>query len=386
MMAPGSPGASPATFGASAAATLRWLWHELRISVPVIVAVAAFLSTMFDEPFARSLVDSFCVGLLIQALIEGGRYAMAHRLRRRAPDDFGARHNWPGWRAMGPWIVVSSVLGFVAGRALGDLLTGAQRTPGYLLTHPRALLLIVVVILVASVGSVYFFYARGRMAAMEARNEAALRSAAESQLKLLVSQLEPHMLFNTLANLRVLIGLDPSRAQAMLDRLIGFLRATLEVSRLGTHSLASEFARVGDYLDLMQVRMGPRLQVRLHCAPELAEMPVAPLLLQPLVENAIKHGLEPRLDGGSIDVSAARDGDALVLTVRDDGAGLPKAPGAGSGGFGTLQVRERLATLYGAAGTLTLRAAADGARGTVATVRMPMPATAPARVPASPCE
>lgn len=367
---------------ATPAGALRWLWRELRISVPVIVAVAAFLSTMFDEPFGSSLVDSLCVGLLIQTLIEGGRYFMAHRLRRRAPDNFGAQHNWPGWRAMGPWIIVSGVVGFVGGRALGGMITGVQRTPGFLLIHPRALLLITVVILAVSLGCVYFFYARGRMAAMEARTEAVLRSAAESQLKLLVSQLEPHMLFNTLANLRVLIGLDPPRAQAMLDRLIGFLRATLEVSRVGTHALASEFARVADYLELMQIRMGPRLRVRLHCAPELAALPVPPLLLQPLVENAIKHGLEPRLDGGSIDVSAARDGDTLVLTVRDDGIG-PHGGINVDGGFGMLQVRERLSALYGAAGTLTLQAAGDGARGTIATVRMPMPAPIPTATPPS---
>ena len=352
--------------------TARWLWHELRISVPVIVAVAAFLSAMFDEPFSRNLVDALCVGLLIQVLIEGGRYGMAHRLRRRAPDDFGAQHNWPGWRAMGPWVVVSSVAGFIGGRVLATLITGVHRTPGILLLHPRALLLISVVIFAASLGCVYFFYARGRMAAMEARNEAVLRSAAESQLKLLVSQLEPHMLFNTLANLRVLIALDPPRAQAMLDRLIAFLRATLEVSRLGSHSLASEFQRVDDYLELMQIRMGPRLRVHLQFAPALAELPVPPLLLQPLVENAIKHGLEPLPDGGTIAVSAARDGDMLVFTVRDNGAGPHAAPDAGAG-FGMLQVRERLAALHGGAASLTLLAAPDG--GTVVTVRMPMPTT-----------
>ena len=351
--------------------TLRWLWHELRISVPVIVAIAAFLSTMFDEPFGRNLVDALCVGLLIQALIEGGRYGMAHRLRLRAPDDFGAQHNWPGWRAMGPWVVVSGVAGFIGGRVLATLITGVHRAPGILLLHPRALLLISVVVFGASLGCVYFFYARGRMAAMEARNEAVLRSAAESQLKLLVSQLEPHMLFNTLANLRVLIGIDPPRAQAMLDRLIGFLRATLEVSRLGSHSLASEFQRVADYLELMQIRMGPRLQVRLQFAPALAELPVPPLLLQPLVENAIKHGLEPMLDGGTIDVSAAQDGDTLVFIVRDNGAGPQAAPDTG-GGFGMLQVRERLATLHGGAASLALLAAPGG--GTVVTLRMPMPA------------
>src|SRR2546428_7082195 len=129
------------------------------------------------------------------------------------------------------------------------------------------------------------------MAGMEPNEKAAKHSAAESKLKLLESKLEPHMLFNTLANLGVLIGTDPPRAQAMLDRLIAFLRATLEASRSGSHPLAAEFARIADYLELMQVRMGARLRSRLELPDDLAALPVPPLLLQPLVENAIQHGL-----------------------------------------------------------------------------------------------
>jgi hypothetical protein len=98
-----------------------------------------------------------------------------------------------------------------------------------------------------------------RLASARAAAEAAQRQAAEHQLRLLQSQLEPHMLFNTLANLRVLIALDPPRAQAMLDRLIAFLRSTLQASRAGTHTLADEFARLDDYLGLMAVR---RVQAR----------------------------------------------------------------------------------------------------------------------------
>jgi len=216
------------------------------------------------------------------------------------------------------------------------------------------------------------------MAAMETRTEAALRSAAESQLKLLESQLEPHMLFNTLANLRVLIAQDPSRAQAMLDRLIAFLRATLDASRsgLGSHSLSEEFARIDDYLELMQTRMGNRLSRRLDLPDDLAGLSVPPLLLQPLVENAIKHGLEPTVAGGWVRVSAQREGSTLVLSVRDTGAGIG---GAGLGGlpsggsrFGIQQVRERLAALYGKTASLELVAASDDEGGTLAIVRLPV--------------
>jgi hypothetical protein len=357
---------------------LKRLWLELRIFVPASMASALFYYLIYRDSFATNLIYSLCSTLFIQGLIEVGRYSLAYRMRKRSPDNLDAQRNWPGWGLMIPWIVVSGVVGYVAGRELGDLLTGVHRAPATITENPRALLLSMTGVFVLSLGITYFFYARGRMAAMETRAEAAMRSAAESQLKLLESQLEPHMLFNTLANLRVLIAQDPPRAQAMLDRLIAFLRATLDASRSGSgsHSLSAEFARIGDYLELMQTRMGTRLNRRLDLPDDLAGLPVPPLLLQPLVENAIKHGLEPTVAGGWIRVAAQREGSMLVLSVRDTGAGIGGAgldvlPPGGSQ-FGIQQVRERLAALYGKAATLELIAASDGEGGTLAIVRLPV--------------
>jgi hypothetical protein len=357
---------------------LKRLWLELRIFVPASMASALFYYLMYRDSFATNLIYSLCSTLFIQGLIEVGRYSLAYRMRKRSPDNLDAQRNWPGWGLMIPWIVVSGVVGYVAGRELGDLLTGVHRAPATITDNPRALLLSMTGVFVLSVGITYFFYSRGRMAAMETRAEAAMRSAAESQLKLLESQLEPHMLFNTLANLRVLIGQDPPRAQAMLDRLIAFLRTTLDASRSGSgsHSLSAEFSRIGDYLELMQTRMGTRLNRRLDLPDDLAGLPVPPLLLQPLVENAIKHGLEPTVAGGWIRVAAQREGSMLVLSVRDTGAGIGGAglgvlPPGGSQ-FGIQQVRERLAALYGQAATLELIAASDGEGGTLAIVRLPV--------------
>jgi LytS/YehU family sensor histidine kinase len=183
----------------------------------------------------------------------------------------------------------------------------------------------------------------------------------------------------------VLIGLDAAAAQQMLDRLIAYLRATLEASRLPAHPLATEYARVADYLALMAIRMGPRLQVELHLPPALVAHPVPPLLLQPLVENAIKHGLEPHVAGGRLVVSAHADGEMLVLQVRDTGIGLAQAAAATAGTrFGLAQVRERLATLHGARASLVVAPAPDAEGGTVATIRLPraaVPAAAPATLP-----
>ena len=181
------------------------------------------------------------------------------------------------------------------------------------------------------------------------------------------------MLFNTLANLRVLIGMDPARAQAMLDQLIAFLRATLNASRSSQHSLKDEFARLADYLALMQIRMGARLRPVLNLPPELAALQIPPLLLQPLVENAIKHGLEPNIDGGELRISARLEAGQLVLEVADSGVGLsatPVADGTQVGtNFGLQQIRERIATHYGAAARFDLQPGIAG--GCFATLHLP---------------
>jgi LytS/YehU family sensor histidine kinase len=268
-------------------------------------------------------------------------------------------------------VPLGTIIGYTTGNSFGNLITGLN-SPGIVdVSDTRKALGILIFALVPGISATYFFYSRERLAISEAQAQTAQRQAAENQLKLLESQLEPHMLFNTLANLRVLIGMDPPRAQAMLDRLIAFLRGTLEASRQGSHSLATEFARVDDYMELMQIRMGDRLQPQLDLPAELADQPVPPLLLQPLVENAIKHGLEPHVSGGRLIVSAMREGDTLVLRVRDTGAGLGTV-GVDGTRFGLQQVRERLANLHGARASLDLADATDGGGGVVATVRLPI--------------
>jgi len=124
-------------------------------------------------------------------------------------------------------------------------------------------------------------------------------------------------------------------------------------------------------MELMKIRMGDRLQPQLDLPPELADQPVPPLLLQPLVENAIKHGLEPHVSGGRLIVSAAREGDALVLRVRDTGAGLGASSTDGTR-FGLQQVRDRLANLHNGRASLELKNADDEDGGAIASVRMPI--------------
>ena len=330
--------------------------------------IGVALHLAFRMPLWSSLVHSMCIATLCWFCIDLGRIGVARWLYRRNPQASGlAEGRWPGWPWMMLIIVLGTIIGFSAGNALAGWITG-HPSPGFLRGSLSQAVSLLVLALVPGVVITYWFYSRERLAAQETAILTAQRQAAEHQLKLLESQLEPHMLFNTLANLRVLIGIDPPRAQAMLDQLIAFLRATLSGSRASMHPLSAEFARLADYLALMQIRMGSRLEHRFDLPADLGAMPVPPLLLQPLVENCIKHGLEPEVAGGRIDVSAVRDGAQLVLTVRDTGAGLSDTHSDGTR-FGLLQVRERLATLYGTAASLELRAAEGG---TVAIVRLPL--------------
>jgi LytS/YehU family sensor histidine kinase len=243
-------------------------------------------------------------------------------------------------------VVVAVLTSYGGGSVLANLLLGRDLFAS-LSNVPRATLGFVLMSLAAGGFGAYYFTSRAMLAHARLAQEEAQRQASEARLKLLESQLEPHMLFNTLANLRVLIGTDPVRATAMLDRLNDFLRATLAASRTeasaGRHTLDQEFARLRDYLELMAVRMGPRLRYTLDLPDELTTQPVPPLLLQPLVENCIRHGLEPSLQGGEVRVSARHEGSDLVLEVSDTGVGRDPSP---TPGFGLSQVRERLETAY----------------------------------------
>ncbi|HSI57443.1 MAG TPA: histidine kinase [Ideonella sp.] len=353
------------------------LLQRLLVTQGLCLAIAAMLA-LAGSHFWLAWLYSICIGTSCWALIDGSRQAVARlQLRRAGPHAAALREGWPGWLWMTPLIVFGGMLGFLLGSLLADQLTGLSTALPWR-TGWRGWVAVMAMSVAATVAATGYFYASSRIASAEAEVAQVGRLAAETQLKLLESQLEPHMLFNTLANLRALIGVDPARAQAMLDQLIDFLRATLSASRATLHPLSAEFARLADYLALMQIRMGDRLQVELALPPALAAVPVPPLLLQPLVENAIKHGLEPQRAGGVIRISARQAGASLVLEVLNTGRGLaaptrPAEPPDAASGFGLAQVRERLATLYGERASFTLAAGPDGL-GSTATVRLPLDA------------
>lgn len=318
--------------------------------------------------WGNKFVYSQAIGLSIWAIIDFGRIGLGTDPQR----------GWPSAPRTVALVLVGIVGGFALGTTLGDAYSGAS-TWELWSTAPRRLAATLAGTVFAASVAIYFFHSRGRAAQQRAQLAATERDATLAKLTLLQSQLEPHMLFNTLANLRVLIAVDAPRAQAMLDRLIAYLRATLSASRSSAHALAAEFERVDDFLALMTVRMGERLRSRLTLPDELRELAVPPLLLQPLVENAVKHGLEPKVEGGRIEVSAQRVGALLHLTVRDTGVGLMNTAAAAPGAvapaptaFGLSQVRERLHVLYGERAGLTLQAASDAEGGVLARITLPL--------------
>jgi signal transduction histidine kinase len=353
----------PLTFNAR---TRRILARDFAVVMGFNVVLAVVITVYGPAGFGLNLAYSLAIGTAIWLVVDLGRFAL-HPLG-----------HLQGWRLL-LLVLAATVLGYAAGNALVDVLRGLPPLHTWRMSRkgPSGFF---VMSLAAGAALVYYFMSREQLATTRLEKEQAEKLAAqargqatEAQLTLLQSQLEPHMLFNTLANLRALIQTDPPRATAMLDRLNDYLRATLAASRTLTptltHSLGAEFERLRDYLELMRVRMGERLAYELDLPQSLRSAAVPPLLLQPLVENAIKHGLEPKVAGGRLVVRAQQSGQRLVLHVQDDGIGLPQGHNAPPHGFGLTQVRERLRTRYGADATFSI---ANNVHFTAASIEFPL--------------
>lgn len=258
---------------------------------------------------------------------------------------------------LGFWIVAQFVdVGF----------RGLLTRPGVVLTVLFSSVLISIVL-----GVVMFWRERSALAdAMvereRARNERIEREAALANLRALQAQIEPHFLFNTLANVTGLIDPDPAKAKRMLESFIRFLRASLAATRSESTTLGAEAELIGAYLDVLTVRMGARLRYAIDIDSSLGGFELPPLLLQPVVENAIKHGLEPKVDGGEVTVRARPAEGAVEIEIADTGIGF--APTT-SGGVGLTNLRDRLRLLYGERASLAIRE--NTPSGTSVRIRLP---------------
>jgi hypothetical protein len=206
--------------------------------------------------------------------------------------------------------------------------------------------------------------ARVREATSHAEHEALERQLVQARLKLLQAQVEPHFLFNTLAAVDYLIETDPPRASVMQKQLITYLRGALPQMREESSTLGREVAQVSAYLELLKMRIEDRLEFAIEVPQELFTAVFPPMVLQSVVENAIKHGIEPKPEGGKITVLAqARDGN-LWVDIVDTGVGLPDGEifGVSSNGtgLGLDNIRKRLALLYPGASRIELRSEMTG--------------------------
>ena len=200
-----------------------------------------------------------------------------------------------------------------------------------------------------------------------AEQTATEKELTEARLSLLHAQVEPHFLYNTLASAQLLTRSDAARADEMLGHLIQYLRHSLPRTQDESSTLGEELERAVAYLEILRIRMGSRLDVQLDVPEALHGTPLPPMMLQTLVENAIKHGLEPRTGGGTVWIRARRTDGDIAITVADDGAGFGAKPGGT--GIGLKNVRERLRLLHGNAASLAV--VANFPQGVAATITVP---------------
>lgn len=340
-----------------------WL-RSLLILVVICAGIAFFSRLLNGESYWLNLRISLGFGLSIIVAINLFQLAWPHRSER-----------------------LNSTLGLLVGISIGmlHLLWVAFGNP-FALDLKQHWLMILSNLIFSGVISLivfYFFYSAYRVQRLrrEISEQQLLASQKDkelmsSQLKLIQSQIEPHFLFNTLANVQGLIDQDSTAAKRLIAELTTMLRASLKRTRQEHTLLEEELAIARSYLEIQLIRMGGRLDYRIEAPVSVNALPMPPLLIQPLIENAVVHGIEPRREGGMIEVSVALDGDDLTICVIDNGVGIGRAPASVGEGMGLQNIRERLRLLYPDRGHLELKARPEG--GTEAYLRLP--ATALERV------
>ncbi|HEV3239515.1 MAG TPA: histidine kinase [Casimicrobiaceae bacterium] len=330
--------------------------------------------TLLYEPQASigrvlwvNLLIANCIGYLIHGGFALGNIVLGPWIRRQ------------GFAVHSAYYAAVTVVGVFGGYWLGFTLLHWNEARGYVFS-PQGATQVLVLSLIISAILASIFLARERQARAEAafQRERARVEVAEhqfhlAQLKLLEAQIEPHFLYNTLANVISLVDSDPAAAKRMVGRLIDYLRHAALASGPAEATVGRQIELLRAYLDLMALRTDARLSYRVDMAPDIAALSLPPMLLQPLVENAIKHGLEPKVAGGLVCVAARRENSTLVLSVADNGLGFRITRGDASGGLGLANLRGRLETLYGARARLTIE---DTQPGTKVTLSIPIDAAA----------
>lgn len=316
-----------------------FIWNMLFVLVFTGFALLFDPQTSPAAALTQTFVFAQCIGFIIHGLFMVGDRLIPgiHRMRMAA-------------RFL--YYTVTPMLGVFGGYTVGAQLLGYAHFLDWLFTLRGAASVLFLSFLVSAFLMMIFLQreraARAETAAAleQARVAAAEREATTARLKLLEAQVEPHFLYNTLAHVVSLIDTDPAIARRMIERLIALLRATAAAPD-GPGTLAEQIAWLRAYLEIIELRMGHRLQWRIDVPADLLALRLPPMVLQPVVENAVKHGLEPKIEGGRVDIVARRDADGVRLTVRDSGLGFQATRAAGVDSLGLANLRARLAAWYG---------------------------------------
>ena len=260
---------------------------------------------------------------------------------------------------------VTAALKTIADREMFAMLSGFRM---YLLLSTVSLQFTIYFAIVAATHGFEYYRRSREREQLEAR-------LAEARLQLLSMQLQPHFLFNTLNTIAELVHDDPEAADRMISGLSDLLRRTLDLGDAQEIRLDEELDALSRYLDIQKIRFGDRLRVDIEAAPELGNASVPPLLLQPLVENSIRHGLAARATAGRIQIRVGRTDAMLVIEVLDDGDGAVQEAMGARRGIGLNNIRTRLETLYGSAATFTMSHTAGA--GTRVSIEIPYHAGGP---------
>ena len=361
-----SGGDSPSAHAVGIARSRVWRWVGYDVAAWTLVALLFTLQSVASTPgssFARGFavqMAGFIPCMLLTPLI--AYVALRFRLSES-----------PDARTIGAHLAALLVFTIGGGMMMGWLewllpwhaampLSHAIRTSAI---HYFGVDTLIYCMVVAIVMTAAYAHESRERTVRAARLQAQL---AEAQLHALGAQLQPHFLFNTLHAISALVRHDPKRAEQLIARMSELLREMLDNSDRVECTLAEELAFLEKYLDIQEARFGARLRVSFEVHPETHDVQVPRLVLQPLVENAIRHGIARRSAPGTVAITAACADGTLTLTVCDDGVGLP-APGIVREGVGLSTTRARLAQLYGAAQSLVIVPAPEG--GTICTIRIP---------------
>lgn len=304
----------------------------LKIAAVVIVncLIAIFIvSINSSASFLISLIFSQCIGLSIAACT----IAAANLIRIR-------------WHSLHiAFIAVALVGGAVLGIVIGSAVARFFFPELPRINTSEHFQTSLIFALFFGVIVTYIFFSFQRISTERVRRLEVEKNAVITEIKLLQSQMEPHFLFNTLSTIISFIDDEPAKAKKMLESFTSFLRTSLVLARSETITLSQEIDMVKHYLDVFSIRMGDRLRYTIDVPDELKTFSLPPLLIQPLVENAIKHGLEPSVRGGELRITSVRNADVLRMIVVDSGRGVSET--SQGNGIGLENIRKRLELAYG---------------------------------------